>query len=91
MTLSKQSNILVQKRQMQQKHISRQIDAQKLSAASPLKAKLVEGTANAMWSSGYPATHMLLSRILGVHKSQQKTVSALICVAAAFEIMEEFL
>jgi hypothetical protein len=91
MAQSKQSRIMVEKRETQKRQIRPQIDNESNSVVTPLKAILVYKTANAMWSSGYPATHMLLSRILGVYKSQQKTVSALICVAAAFEVMEEFL
>ena len=59
---------------------------------SKLADKIVEKTSNVMWSSGFPATHMLLSNVVrkGSPAWAKNTFLAVLCVAAAFEITEEF-
>jgi hypothetical protein len=63
-----------------------------MPAIRKLGSKIVEKTSNAMWSSGFPATHMLLSHILR-RKSYawtKNTFVAVLFIAAGFEIAEEF-
>lgn len=59
------------------------------SRCNALGEKIVDKTGNAMCSSGYPATHMLLRHILVRSVSGKNTILPLLCIAAALEIAEE--
>lgn len=61
-----------------------------LSGSLPLADRIIQNTTNAMWSSGYPATHMLLSRFLRKSVFTDNAIVPILCVAAALEIIEEF-
>jgi hypothetical protein len=53
--------------------------------------KIVEKTSNAMWSSGFPATHMLVSHLVKrrSYAWAKNTFVAVLFIAAIFEIVEE--
>jgi len=63
-----------------------------MTAISKLGGKIVDMTCNVMWSSGFPATHMLLSHIVRRSSSAwaKNTFIVVLFIAAAFEITEEF-
>jgi hypothetical protein len=61
------------------------------SHARILCAKIVDEIASVAWSSGYPATHMLLSHIGRRTAWAKNTIIPLLCIAATIEIAEEFL
>jgi len=63
-----------------------------MRAISKLGGRIVDMTSNVMWSSGFPATHMLLSHIVRRRSSAwaKNTFVAVLFIAAAFEITEEF-
>jgi len=63
-----------------------------MTAISKLGGKIVDMTCNVMWSSGFPATHMLLSHIVRRSSSAwaKNTFVVVLFIAAAFEITEEF-
>jgi len=63
-----------------------------MPAISKLGGKIVDMTRNVMWSSGFPATHMLLSHIVRRSSTAwaKNTFVVVLFIAAAFEITEEF-
>ncbi len=63
-----------------------------MRAISKLGGRIVDMTSNVMWSSGFPATHMLLSHIVRRRSSAwaKNTLVSVLFIAAAFEITEEF-
>jgi len=63
-----------------------------MPAISKLGGKFVDMTCNVMWSSGFPATHMLLSHIVRRSSTAwaKNTFVVVLFIAAAFEITEEF-
>jgi len=63
-----------------------------MPAISKLGGKIVDMTCNVMWSSGFPATHMLLSHIVRRSSTAwaKNTFVVVLFIAAAFEITEEF-
>ena len=62
-----------------------------MRAISKLGGRIVDMTSNVMWASGFPASHMLLSHIVRRSSACAKnTFVAVLFIAAAFEITEEF-
>jgi hypothetical protein len=66
------------------------IDKSSLQIAKSFRDKIIDKSANLMWSSGFPATHMLLSYVTRKSTLAKNTIVPLLCFAAAFEIAEEF-
>lgn len=77
MAIEKQSSLVLRLKQFLSLYCSR------------LGDKIIDKTGNAMWSSGYPATHTLLSHIVRRPAWAKNTIVPLLCIAAALEIAEE--
>jgi hypothetical protein len=63
-----------------------------MPAIIKLGSKIVDMTCNVMWSSGFPATHMLLSHIARRSSTAwaKNTFVLVLFITSAFEITEEF-
>jgi hypothetical protein len=89
MTIDKVTSLMVKIKQQGQTMKLRDGQRLLLSHCNSLGDKIVDKTANAMWSSGFPATHALLSHIVRRAGWAKNTIVPLLCIAAALEIAEE--